>query len=665
MAEISWRSGANQSLNGRYGLTLFALLFFFPAAASTRPLDSVALQAEAMSLHEDPYWKLLLHYRKEGRGYISEADGPAFFLATDGKTNPQAELQANLSAFLGETENDPEKQARCRFPLRYRWLKERLGFPAPPAEQEPCPLFTAWMKEIQAESVSLIFSSYYMNAPASMFGHTFLKFNARKNEDHPLLDWAINFAANPGEMGLLRYALYGLAGGYPGNFSVTPYHLKVNEYNNRDNRDLWIYELDFSAAEIETMLLHARELQSTYFDYFYLDENCSYHLLSLLEIARPSLDLTGAFQRWVLPGETVAHIVNKTRIVKRIQYRPSHVSQIQGRLETLAEQERSLFFGLLSQKRSMQDLEELDADRQLFLGDLLLSTLRLRMQQKPERREYKEQYRELIAWRLQKPASDDRYQVYAPRSTPPEFGHGSFLSQASGGQSTAGSFAEMRLRPAYHDLLNQGTGYAPNAEYLFFDLKVRHYAEIAKTTVPQFHLLRIASFQPFDRLTISPAYALDIGSESRFIAEEPAHNRSPFLQVLHMREILSGNLLYYAWQKEETERQKKDPFVQNAYLDFQYGFAPGKNNLLLAFLLGGRLEAGPEPRAGPAATLQVISDTGPLRLVAASSVYAFPETEWRHSLGLRSSLSRNLEVRLEVASRGIFQEASLGLAGFF
>ncbi|MBE7440545.1 MAG: DUF4105 domain-containing protein [Spirochaetales bacterium] len=651
-------------------IRLSALFLCLYSVAHARGLSELQQQAEARNLHEDRYWQLLLHYRKEGKGMVSEADGVAFFLAADGKINPLAELRATIAAFLEPIGDDPEKHARCRFPLRYRYLRSRLDFPPHLEREQPCALLAAWISEIQAESVSLVFSSYYMNAPASMFGHTFLKFNARKNEDHPLLDWAINFAANPGETGLLRYALYGLAGGYPGNFSVTPYHLKVNEYNNRDNRDLWIYELDFSAVEIESMLLHAWELNSTYFDYYYLDENCSYHLLSLLEIARPSLDLTASFQRWVLPSETVAHIVKKTKIVKRIDYRPSHVSQIQSRLEELDPAERGLFFDILKGNQKMERIDSLSGERQLFLGDLLLSATRLRRQQKPEEAGYRELYRELIAWRLARPASDERYRIYAPRSTPPEFGHNSFLSQVGGGQSTAGSFGEIRLRPAYHDLLNRGLGYAPNAEYLFFDLRLRHYPQIAKTTVPQFHLLKISSFQAYDRLTESPAYVLDIGSESRYLPANLPWTESLLLQTLHIRELLGGHTAYYVFQRNEEQKQKADPFVQNAYIDFQFGLAPGKNTLLLGLIAGGRLEGGPQPRAAPAATIQLIADGGLLRLVATSSFYAFAltagqENEWRHSLALRGSLSRNLEIRLEVASRGIFQEASLGLVGFF
>ena len=85
----------------------------------------------------------------------------------------------------------------------------------------------------------------------------------------------------------LTFAIQGLIGGYPGTFSVLPYYIKVREYSNLENRDLWEYELNLSPEEIEIFVDHLWELGSTYFAYYYLSENCSYHVLGLLE-ASPS-----------------------------------------------------------------------------------------------------------------------------------------------------------------------------------------------------------------------------------------------------------------------------------------------------------------------------------------------------------------------------------------
>ena len=64
-------------------------------------LQRLIERAKAMALHEQRYWHLLLHYRSSlTGGFESEADEPGFFLAPDGKTDPEAELQATLTQFF-------------------------------------------------------------------------------------------------------------------------------------------------------------------------------------------------------------------------------------------------------------------------------------------------------------------------------------------------------------------------------------------------------------------------------------------------------------------------------------------------------------------------------------------------------------------------------------
>src|SRR5207247_7522605 len=94
-------------------------------------------------------------------------------------------------------------------------------------------------------------------------------------------------------------------GGYPGTFSILPYYLKVREYSDMENRDLWEYELELAPPELERVLLHLWELLPAYYQYYFFDENCSYHLLGLLQVARPELELPAPFRWWALPVDTV------------------------------------------------------------------------------------------------------------------------------------------------------------------------------------------------------------------------------------------------------------------------------------------------------------------------------------------------------------------------
>ena len=65
-----------------------------------------------------------------------------------------------------------------------------------------------------------------------------------------------------------------------------PYYMKVRIYNDVEWRDMWEYELDFKEEELSRLLDHLWELGGIYFKYYFFQENCSYHLLSLLEIVQ-------------------------------------------------------------------------------------------------------------------------------------------------------------------------------------------------------------------------------------------------------------------------------------------------------------------------------------------------------------------------------------------
>src|SRR5882724_6440016 len=72
------------------------------ASDSDRAAYMAALIKKATDrrLYLDRHWLMLLHDRPDGRGgFKSEADGPTFFLAPNGKTDTRAELVATLTAF--------------------------------------------------------------------------------------------------------------------------------------------------------------------------------------------------------------------------------------------------------------------------------------------------------------------------------------------------------------------------------------------------------------------------------------------------------------------------------------------------------------------------------------------------------------------------------------
>ncbi|HEX9241652.1 MAG TPA: DUF4105 domain-containing protein, partial [Anaeromyxobacter sp.] len=254
-----------------------------PRAAEARYLDELLVRARVQGLAEDPGWIRLGHWRKKPTGWISEADGTRFFRSLRGKTDPLAELASTLRGFFEPAGDDPDAHVQCRFPARLQFLAERLGIDRARLPSPACPKLERFREQTAARSVTLVFSSYYLNNPVSSFGHTFLRLNkaeeARAGKGHELLDMGVDYAAVPDTKNPIAYAVKGLLGAFPGRFSRMAYYYKVRTYADAESRDLWEYDLAMTPDEVRLFVSHLWELGQTYFDYWYLDENCSYHVL--------------------------------------------------------------------------------------------------------------------------------------------------------------------------------------------------------------------------------------------------------------------------------------------------------------------------------------------------------------------------------------------------
>jgi len=288
-------------------------------------LQGLLNKVEEKKLYNHRYWQVLLHYKPAYTGFKSLIDDSRFFLSSDGKTDPKAELEATIRAlFQSDVKNDTHP--KCRFVARYEWLKQELNLDESQFANITCTEFNSVINNtIQPKSVVLVFPASYMNNPASMFGHTLLRIDGIYQSK--LLSYAANYAAYVDDgLGLL-YMFKGIFGYYKGYFKVFPYYERIKEYNDTEQRDMWEYSLSFSEEEVSRMFRHLWELKDIYSDYYFFDENCSYNLLFLLEAARPSLRLTDGAGLWVMPVDTI-RAVKKSGMMENITFRPAKASKI-------------------------------------------------------------------------------------------------------------------------------------------------------------------------------------------------------------------------------------------------------------------------------------------------------------------------------------------------
>ncbi len=250
---------------------------------------------------------------------VSEIDDEQFFLSREGKSNAASELNATIEALLIESVFDDNATA-CRFPARKTWLQEQLNIQKFPKTN--CQALDEMLKRVDPKSATFVFPSAHINSPASMFGHTFLRIDSSYSSK--LLSHAVNYAATAdqdSENGVV-FAIKGLFGGYSGVYSLLPYYEKLKEYRDTEQRDIWEYELNLSEAEVRRMLLHTWELGNSFSWYYFFDENCSYNMLWLIEVARPTVHLREKFFYHVMPIDTV-FALEEEGLISQKHFRPS------------------------------------------------------------------------------------------------------------------------------------------------------------------------------------------------------------------------------------------------------------------------------------------------------------------------------------------------------
>jgi hypothetical protein len=412
-------------------------------------------------------WHRLMHYVPHYGGFKSEVDGKEFFFAPDGAKNPEAELRASAAAFHTDKIIGRLKLThQCAFPERFRFFHEVLKLEYKVVE---CPKFKEFVDQFHNPTgITLIFSSAYPNNPASMFGHTFLKFQSpRKNK---LVDTGVNFAAfTPDGANLLAFMYMGVTGGYPGMWSMEPYFQKVNEYINSESRDIWEYDINLSQLETLHLLGHLWELEvNSYFAYYFFDENCSYQILRAIEAIKLDWNLS-KFPIFVIPGETIKKLTDIPGAVTDVRYRPSLYHQLENRYRSLSPKDREDFWHL---RRS--EPTEGTPSPESFDG-ALLSFMYTRAKGKGRLSE-KDQAGENRALDLRRQISDTAKPVEPTRlqlSSRPDKGHDASSIHVSGvwlkgmDSNHAELGGRIKARSSYHDLMAHDVGYSPFSEIEF------------------------------------------------------------------------------------------------------------------------------------------------------------------------------------------------------
>lgn len=538
-------------------MSKFAALFFFlpllVASLSVRSVsnattseriaipppdvDRLIQRALELRLDENIQWIRLGHYRKARfGGWRSEADNSLFFVAKDGQTNPRNELIETLRKGFAQTAlppaipKAPAMTVRCQYPARWKWLMKELAVDSASLPHEECLRYQEFLKLQKPQSVTLVFSGFFVDNPSSSFGHVLLRLNKgphdtnRASAGAELLDYGVTYAANPTSENPVIYAIGGFAGWFPSMFSSIPFYYKVREYSDAESRDLWEYDLNLSPEEVDRLGDHVWEMGSTYFYYYYLTKNCAYHLLGLLEAAAPRLRLIDRMPFYVIPVDSVKAISREPGLVARVSYRPSTQKQLEERFRTLNAEERDVFLKIRNTPQpasGVKDLQPVSAARVLdtVLDDIDYRNFReLVFKTNPTVAARKQNV--LVARAALPPGGE----IHVPVTLEdrPDRSHDSGRWSIAGGSqvdtSPAPNFErramiDAEVRFALHDINDPLDGYLKYSTVEFWRMQGRLYPVSGRAELQSFALMTINSFSPLRTLEKKPAWRVSLGAD--------------------------------------------------------------------------------------------------------------------------------------------------------
>lgn len=423
----------------------------------------VSLSAQAEDLAHSQEWLRLLHMRKSLWGdYESSVRGQGFFLSQKGMNDPLAELTATRNAMFG-VDTKLAKQVQCRFLARRDFLL-RHGPSEWKTQVQSCEFSEEWLQKLNVTKISLVFASAYMNSAASSFGHTFLKLqNPENTQNKDLLNYGVNFSARTSETSGALYALYGLTGNFPGAFAMIPYHQMIKDYTHLEGRDIWEYELDLTQEEVQRILFHLLELDKVYFEYYFLDDNCSYAILKLIQIGRPSLNLVDQEEPFVIPLDTVKKV---QPLVRAIHYRQSLSSEWRSQYQQLSLADKNAVSELL-QRSTPDHIQNLSTEALMAAQHLIA------LKSGEDQNQWQDLNYQLGRERSKRKEAAAEKSVDRPSFSPEQGPHSSAVE--IGQLESRNSSALFGIRAAFHDQLSRNVGVSPfsHLEVLGFHWQTR------------------------------------------------------------------------------------------------------------------------------------------------------------------------------------------------
>ncbi|MBX9766038.1 MAG: DUF4105 domain-containing protein, partial [Bdellovibrionales bacterium] len=241
-------------------------------------------------------------------------------------------------------------------------------------------------------------------------------------------------------------------------------------------------------------------------DYFFFDENCSYHLLPLIELAvSPPQKLRDAFHFMAIPSDTLAAAVKAVGNT-HVSLRPSLSNILKYRLSKLNSEEKQNFYSLL------EDPLRATTQTSPHVVDAVLDGLRMKKNSRTSQISYDSSNAEnhLLTLRAAMPITPQppptiEAEPWPKGSSPPHLGHrSSKRGVAFGVESDSQSqikITDLKFRPAFHDEIDPSEGHLPFSSLNIARTTVRvRWEERPQIFLQELTLAEVKSLGPPDLL---------------------------------------------------------------------------------------------------------------------------------------------------------------------
>jgi hypothetical protein len=234
---------------------------------------------------------------------------------------------------------NPNSNEICHFPARYYlWSKGKKN------PEVNCSALAKFMSEFDVQKMSIVFSSYYAQNSASLFGHTLLRFTRFNNKGQELLDWGISYSADMADVNPLSMVYKSFFSTFRGSLELMPYYYKVREYNDFEFRPLWSYTLKVTPEQIKFILYHIWELSRLNISYQYLTHNCSSLILDILNILKPESHFREGLAFYHIPIDTIKVLKKEGLLEEQMEYRASLMEEWESKFRLLNNEEKKIFY---------------------------------------------------------------------------------------------------------------------------------------------------------------------------------------------------------------------------------------------------------------------------------------------------------------------------------